>query len=280
MISRRDFLKAAGITVIAAHVPSWLTNVNPTAAPTFDVLYGRVLRPLKQVWVDSIISITDIHADAFQTAHGWIDRSWVQPMLTPPVYHTAVYDPPFAAEVTGTVATMHRYCSPDAIIEHPRRVRIGHGGVLRVIDRLEYDGIAWYGVQQADDTQVYWTQSPPLALLIPPPTVPDLSIHVSRDDFRLTAFQRDRALFSVLLAAGESLPAGQFSVTEHLLGKRFLDQFEASTLLTFGDDLHIGGAYWHNRFGENTPGHAIQLPPYVAKWLYGAASIGTPVMIA
>jgi hypothetical protein len=38
---------------------------------------------------------------------------------------------------------------------------------------------------------------------------------------------------------------------------------------TFGQNLALGGVYWHNRFGEKVPGMAIQVTPLIARWLYG-----------
>lgn len=294
MISRRDFLKAAGIAVIAAQIPGWLPEPITASAPTLAPLYGRVLHLRAGVPQNAILPISALLPQAYQTPVGEVERTLLQPMLTPAAYHPTVYDPPFTAEVTGALAPLRRYCSASAEVDY----WIGHGGVLQVVDRLDYDGITWYGVypdppnwlaygetwarRKHPSDRIYWTQSPPLAPLTLPTAVPDLAIHIDRAALQLTAFQRDHALFSVPYAAGNDAPlsAGSLAVRAHQLAKFVVPNGQASTLLTFGDDLHIGGAYWHNRFGENTPGHAIQLPPYVAKWLYGAASIGTPVMIA
>jgi hypothetical protein len=282
MISRRDFLKAAGIVLLSAPIPGFL--LEPSAAPIpvqFEPLYGRVISGNageQGWWMDSVIPILDTQPQFYQTPQGLIPRRYLQPMLTPPHYTQTIYDPPFTGEVTGASVTLRHWCSGDAPA-FPNK--IGHGGLLRVVDRLEYAGIHWYGVRRADDERVYWTPSAPITPTTIPTSVPNLTLHIDHAAHVLTAAQGDHALFSAAFADRAPYPAGEYQVNQHtLIAHIHRKNYDPPFVTSFGEGLHICGAYWHNRFGEQWASEGIHVPPYVAKWLYGATASGARVMIA
>ena len=67
---------------------------------------------------------------------------------------------PSGDKSAGALAVVRAYCAADA----PIVARIGHGGVLRVIDYLppgQSDGIGWYGVADDESSALLgWTQTP------------------------------------------------------------------------------------------------------------------------
>lgn len=279
MISRRDFLKAAGIAVLSSQIPGFLLTSD---APPVDFapLYGRVISGnanRQGLWVDDVIPILDTEARFYHTPYGKIPRHALQPLLAPPNYAPTVFAPPFMGEVTGASVALRHWCAGDAPAQ-PRK--IGHGAVLAVVDLLEYDGIHWYGVQIAGDERVYWTPSAPISPVTFPAPVPRLTLHLDHAARHLTAFQAERPLFRVAFADKFPGPAGEYAINQHHLSIRQTEIDCASFVTSFGEGLHISGAYWHNRFGESWAFEGIEVPPYVAKWVYGATQGGARVMIA
>ncbi len=276
MISRRDFLKAAGVTLCAAHIPGFISETPAAATPNFVPLYGRILRGRADLWTDSVIPIHATLSDGYQTPHGIILKRDLQPMLTPAVYQTASSSPPFTAEVIGASAVLHRWCNSDA----PPVLSIGHGGLLQVVDRLNYAGVDWYGVELRRNGRLFWTHSAPLAPLTLPASVPDLTLRLDRSSYTLTALQGDRALFSVPIGTSELPTNGDFSLSQQtLISERLVYRRLAPFVTSFSDQVHVYGAYWHNDFGGFSHDEGIQVPPYVAKWIYGASQGGARVMI-
>jgi len=275
MISRRDFLKATGITLFATQIPGFIPETRITT-PKFEPLYGRVLKGFDGLWTDSIMPITKTLPNGYQTPHGVIEKYRLQPMLSPVSYQQASYEPPFVAEVIGASAVLRRYCG-----DMVPRYRLGHGGLLNVQDRIHYDGVDWYGVDDLGvNPQLFWTHSAPLAPVTIPPSVQNLTLEFHRATYTLTALQDEQPLFSVPFAAGDTLIRGEYAVTKQTpISKTLIYIRMLPFVTTFGDDLHIYGAYWHNNFGNFTPDEGIQVPPYVAKWIYGASANGARVII-
>ncbi len=57
-------------------------------------------------------------------------------------------------EVVAPVAAVRQWCAPDA----PLVTRIGHGGIVRVIDRLPGDTL-WYGIASETGDLLGWSQA-------------------------------------------------------------------------------------------------------------------------
>ncbi len=275
MISRRNFLKAAGIALFTTQIPGFLSEPD---APTlqFDPLHGRVLEGANGLWSDSVIRIDNILPDGYQTPQGFIEKSRLQPMIKPATYALRTVRPPFTAEVIGATTVLRSYCSAEAT---PVRI-IGHGGLVKVVDLLNYDGVDWYGVVLRENETVFWTPSAPLAPAEITAPIANLTMQVDRAAFTLTALRDDQPLFSVPIAAEDVLQPGEYSRTrQRLIWETRVYRRLAPFVTTFGEGLHIYGAYWHNRFGEQWSSEGIEVPPYVAKWIYGASQSGARVMI-
>ena len=50
-------------------------------------------------------------------------------------------------------------------------------------------------------------------------------------------------------------------------------------VMYFYRDYAIHGAYWHNNFGRPMSHGCVNLSNSAAKWMYGWATVGTPVVV-
>jgi hypothetical protein len=279
MLSRRQFLQATGIAVAAAHLPS-AGSTTPTA-PSFEAVYGRAListpvyaapstaAPLiKQLWSDTVVPIYGTEGEWYRLRRGYTPCENVQPMIAPARRAEATFAPPFWGEVSGAIAVVRAWCSPSA----PVVARVGHGGVLRVIDRLPGDSINWYGVAPTDSSELLgWAFAAILSPAQVDEAAPTLSLFIETRYQRLTVREADQTLLTAPISTGCDLLPGVYPVTQRYpaLADR---RHGAPWSLAFGDDLILSGVYWHNRFGARAPGAAVQVAPALAKWLYPRAA--------
>ena len=110
-------------------------------------------------------------------------------------------------------------------------------------------------------------------------------IDIDLSQQRLTAFQGDTAVFSVLMSAG--LPntptvTGQFKIQTKLVSTRMrgpgYDLPNVPYTMYFYRGYGIHGTYWHNNFGHPMSHGCVNLRTADAAWLFDWASIGTPVV--
>ncbi len=268
-ISRRQFLQIAGITAAAAHLPH-LTF----AAPSFDAVYGRALdavpvyaapsidAPLQtRLWSDSVMPILGAHGGWYHLPDGYARREDLQPMTAPARRIEVPAEPPFWGEVIGAVAVVRAYCAADA----PLVARIGHGGVLRVIDYLP----GWYGVSEGE-ALIGWTHAEDWQPARIDAVEPALSLSVDAAAQRLSVLDGDRLILTAPISTGRAIPSGVYPITERRA--TLPDYRGAAWALRFGDGFDLVGAYWHNRFGAAHPGAAVQMMPMLARWLYPRAA--------
>lgn len=276
MLSRRQFLQAAGITVAAAYLPRFAP-----IAPRFDAVFGRALSSVSvhaipssdaplvtHLWSDAVTPILDASGAWYRLPEGYARREGLQPMIAPARRSAAPAAPPFWGEVTGAVAIVRAYCAADA----PISARIGHGGVLRVVDYLPGDGIDWYGVAEGDDL-LGWTQTAVWSPARIDSAAPALSLAIDPAAQRLTVYDGGDALLTAPISTGRELPPGAYPLTEQQAVSARQDDYRGVPwTLRFGDDLRLTGAYWHNHFGTAAPGAAVQVTPPLAQWLYSRAA--------
>jgi hypothetical protein len=284
MLSRRQFLQAAGIAVAAAHLPR--LEPLPTAAPSFDAVYGRALvttpiyaapntaAPLiKQLWSDTVVTIDEIDGDWYRLRRGYARRENIQPMNAPAQVSEITATPPFWGEVSSAIAVVRAWCSAAA----PILARVGHGGVLRVIDSLSgggSDSINWYGVAADEASDLLgWVIAAVILPVQVDEAIPTLSLIVQTEQQRMDVYEANHLLLSAPISTGRDLPAGSYLITARCANDlQVSDHLGAPWALTFADGHTLSGAYWHNRFGTAVPGAAIQVAPLLAKWLYPRAA--------
>lgn len=290
MLSRRDFLRFAGITTVSAHFLPKLwqfsssTEHNPVQ-PFAEVLYGRALRTAvvyaaptvyaaqtTRLWPDSVVRLLNEVGAWYRIPAGYVLRSDLQPLMLASA-QTTLLSPYTWAEVAAPVAVIREWCAADA----PLITRVGHSGVLWVMDVLPptRNGTAWYAVASAENGDLLgWTQAHTLrAVDIPQSFNINLWIALNTHTHQLMAFVGDRPVLTAAFSTGKALPSGSYRV----MNKRPAGVAEggdgccyhgAPFEMQFAEGNALVGAYWHNQFGEQMAGPAVQVSPILARWLY------------
>jgi len=288
MLSRRRFLQLAGITLASVSLPNLTTTTLSLsiAAPSLETVYGRALRTTRvfaapntaspivtRLWENTVKPILDAQGGWYRLPEGYVLREQMQPMIAPVERSQIIYCPPFWAEVSDAVSVIHVAC--DAHSEIIRK--IGHGGILSVIDWLPAerpDALNWYGVTDREDgALIGWTQTASWSPVQLEPPAPTLTVAVDANQQQLTIRDGDHVLLTAPISTGRDLLPGFYPIIERTILEAWTDNaLKSSWLLHFGDDLALAGVYWHNRFGRTSPGAAIQVTPPLARWLYPRAA--------
>lgn len=291
IVSRRTFLKGLGIALASTSLrPAFAflpeapsIGSQGRALTTLSVYdYRHINAPIvRHLWPDSLISWHDSDQDWYQVEGGYVRREQVQPMA-PCVQADCQFrsEYSFWAEVAGPVASVREFCAANA----PLVTRIGHGGVMRVVDGLPGEPYGWYGITDASGLFFGWTQATQWR-----PVEAELTIAterllvIDRRARSLAAYEDGQPLLQAAYAAGSELRAGTYSAEPvapgggHWYGENVYHGLPWQ--LRLSDDHLIAGAYWHNRFGQAVPGPAVQLPPVLARWLYGWLNPQTPIEV-
>jgi hypothetical protein len=293
--SRRQFLKFTGI-VVAGNQIDFLPRFTQAQSVVEENYRGRALSAVpvyskpstsgtivSTLWPDSVVSITCIEQDWYQVAEGYVARESVQPM-TPylPQHRIQIPETAFWAEVIGAVAPIRQFCAADA----PRITRIGHGGVAQIVDYLPGEPYGWYGVSDEHDGLMGWSQAiywQPIDHLLNESG--DHHVEIDLQAQYLTAYENSEVVLQAPCSTGEWIKSGSFNVQEQQPSGQSLQIenipdaiYGIPWITTFGDGHSLSGAYWHNRFGKQTPGPSIQVTPLLAHWLYGWLNQGSRIV--
>jgi hypothetical protein len=289
LLSRRSFLQMAGIAAASTRFLSFtpLLNRKPAlAGRPFEALPVRSAPDadapvMAHLWPDSMVPIQHTAGDWYAVPGGYVPRSHVQPMMPyAPDTRLAMPEQPFWAEVAAPVASVREYAAADA----PLVTRVGHGGVLYVVDALpDRDGFAgWYAVSESDSPVIGWTQ----AVLWRPVTntaggqADGQTLLIDRKTSRLSLKQENHTLLSAPFSAGTALQPGDYAVNKQQTGGGRYGMYRGLPWqVTLDAGYDIAGVYWHNDFGAPVAGPAVQLPPMVATSLFGWVAEGTKVSI-
>ena len=291
MYSRRTFLKWAGVALASTSLRPAFAFMSELPAASG---WGRALTALSvyryrhadapivtRLWPDSVIPLRDMDEDWYWVEGGYVRREQVQP-ITLYQLEDCCFRPeyPFWAEVAGPVASVRTFCAADA----PLVTRIGHGGVMQVEDGLPGEPYGWYKIADATGMFLGWTQASHWR-----PVEVELSIADERlvvIDCRassLIAYEAGQLVLQVAYAAGSELRVGTYYAERLQPGGGRWDEDDVyhglPWQMRFSDNQLITGAYWHNRFGQPVLGPAVQLPPVMARWLYGFVGTQTPIEV-
>lgn len=281
-LSRRHFLQFSGITLFMSQFDGIETLF--AAHPASEDYQGRALSaapvyahpdsqhaPICQLWPDSVHSLLTQKADWYHIPEGYVSRTALQPMFATP-QPTAAFALAQPVMVTGPVAVVRK----EADIQAAIHTRIGHGGILQVVDYLPQDiGVqAWLGLADENGQFIGWSQPAawsPLSLMASPKsTVTHLL--VNRHKQQISAENEKGVLLEAPITTGPSLKAGRYALTHRqLFSSTTLDTtpyYGLPFTLKAEGELFMAGAYWHNQFGRPAAGPAIQLSPVLAQWLY------------
>jgi hypothetical protein len=293
-VSRRTFLSLAGITLLGSRfLPS------SSILPDLTVQYARALGPLSvfetantesplkaRLFPDSVVRVLNVEGNwsyihAENIGYGCTSRRGLQPMLpyTQPSYIT-MPNRPFWTEAAAPVAAVRAWCAADA----PLVTRIGHGGVLRVIDALPGDPM-WYGVESPAGTLLGWTQAKlwqaaPVELF----NLNDHVLEINLNASEFTVHERNEPILRAPFSAGKTITTGTYTVSRRQIGGYCFNDVDRTYygvpwMIMFGDDYELAGIYWHHDFGTAKPGLTAQISPLVARWLYYRLPEGSRVIV-
>lgn len=279
-LSRRRFLQSLGITLAASsagfspHQTFARAGQNRFMSVQGRALYTAMVRSspeatapvVRSLWEDEIIDLRAISGRWFQTTDGFVAFEDAQPMIIAPS-SAMTEQPPFWAEVNGAVAIVRAWCSAEA----PLVTRIGHGGVMRAIDQLMTPEGGWYALADENSQRIGWSRS---AVWLPvewnkQPRTIDLVVNRSR--FHAEIRSGDQVQIEAEVAFGKPLRPGMYPITHAAPSQtltREATRYGTPWMLRSGDDLTIGGVYWHNRFGDFVGGTDLQLPVILAREIY------------
>ncbi len=285
-ITRREFLQISGILLAGWQ---WFPSFGVTAAKAGQPVQGRTLAPLtvtradgsagKLLLPDSVVPLLGVDGDRYLTSGGLLPRALVQPLTVTPK-HGAAPALPFLAEVCAPAAAVRASCAADA----PLLGRIGHAGTATIRSRLSdgRGGAAWYEVETGDisgwSPSSLWTPVDPFEISTRP-----RSVIIDRARQTLTVMDGDSIALQALVSVAPEAAARSAAVSGRQPSGPVSDgsgvQQGAPWLLRLDSGELLGGSTWHNRFGSSTPGMLAQMPPQVARWLYGALADGSTVAI-
>jgi len=280
-LSRRQFLQLAGITLAASQLPDlsrWANIANT---------YGRALlaapvyaRPdatsamIRHVWPDSVLPLTGVHDQWYRADDGYIERSALQP-ISPRLPQSAPQQLPFWAEVVAPVAPVWRWCAVDA----PPVTRIGHGGVVRILDRLP----GWYAVADENDVLLGWSQAACWTPVVS--QTRDFPLQIVVNGNQMTVHRLGQRVAAASVSFGQSVPSDTYTLEKGPIGGQCCrvssetSYYGASWQLRLGNQFELTSVYWHNRFGQSVPGPSLQVTPILGRWLYMTAASNSIITI-
>lgn len=115
-------------------------------------------------------------------------------------------------------------------------------------------------------------------------------IQIDISDQRLTAWEGDTPVYSIIVSTGRSsdaTPTGVYSIqtkyrTARMQGESQGKQYDIPDVpytMYFSGSYAIHGAYWHSSFGDPVSSGCINVPVEGAAWLFDWAGTGTAVVV-
>jgi hypothetical protein len=272
LLSRRDFLRLAGISLIAAQMPL------PAFSTAQKSMYARAFSAVaiqsaptvesalvRHLWPNTILEVEGIESGWYRLADGFVPVESLQPMQpffpdgTQPVLETGM-----PITVSGPVAALRQWCAADA----PLVTHIGHGGTAYVADYLPDIYSGWYAISDADHSLLGWSQSSFWSSM----TETEIPLQanqvvVNRQTNQISVYVGDRLLLQSACSVGDLVDKGAYPLT----GRQFASRQGSRYGIPYAfraDGLSMYGVYWHNRFSTNHPGTAVELPVLTAATLY------------
>ena len=265
-LSRRQFLQFSGVVALR-HALKFDIPDTPHYARAFAAtpIHQTPDGPISgHLWPDSISRLLSVDDHWYQIEQGFVKRTELQPISYDPLESSPSLVQPLTW-VTPYIpcAVIREWCAPDA----PLVTRIGHGGVMAVVDYLPGDP-DWYAMGYADGEPIGWSQALHWRALQPQnKNLDDLHLVVKNPE--LTIYRHGYALSQTRIAThAEALPFGDYAVTRSQPGGPLAGYEGVPWLFNIGNQMTLGGVYWHNNFGQQEVGPTIQTIPVVAQWLY------------
>ncbi|MAS36127.1 MAG: hypothetical protein CL610_19125 [Anaerolineaceae bacterium] len=282
-ISRRQFLQFAGIALVSPYAAQF-------SLPERAVAHGRALSAtpvfasanadsqiLRHLWPDSITPISARSGAWYRADDGYIRKTDVQPLMldAPTGAPAPVMSPPLIAEVRAPATSIRAWAAADA----PLVTRMGHGAVAPIIDLLPGQ-INWYGIADDAGDLLGWSQTTDWQQAVHQQPQLPLTITLNQQTQQLTVAVDERQVLQAAVSTGSPLETGVYALQHRNAGTIRSDSYHGVAWpLQFGEAGTMAGVYWHNNFGARVSGLAVQVPTYLARWLYGACGEGSTIVI-
>ncbi len=289
-LTRRAFLSLSGATLLAAALP-----VEGLDAPLPEAVTGRALRAatvrsapdaaapvVRRLWPDSTTPLLGREGDWYAVPEGYVHRYDIQPMLSfAPEEVARPAALPAWATVVAAVAPVRRWASAAA----PLVTRVGHGGVLAVVDALPGDHGGWYAVSERPElAPLGWTPAARWGICAEPEparTTQARRLLLDRARAAIVAREDGRDVLRLPAAVPPGMQAGRTGIDGGLLRQpsaRIGPWYGAAWVLS-GSGVLLYGAYWHHRLGEAGEGPGWEVAPWAARWLYSWLPADAPIEV-
>jgi len=292
-LTRRAFLSLSGVTLLATALPVDGLDVRSSLP---EPVTGRALRAaavrsapaaaapvIRRLWPDSVTPLLGLDGDWYAVPGGYVHRHDLQPMLSAgageSVQPSAL---PAWATVTAPVAPVRQWAAGGA----PLVARVGHGGVLAVVDALPGDDGGWYAVSESlGVSSLGWTPAARWSASAEPAPARTGRVRqliLDRAGAQILAREDGREVLRLPVAVPPEAQAGWFGPDAVDLAHRpaaLIGDYHGAAWVLEGGSLRIYGAYWHHRFGEAGQGPGWEVAPWAARWLYGWLPAGAPLVV-
>jgi hypothetical protein len=311
--TRRSFLKAAGTSLAGLALFPYL-DIHPAAAESG--YSGRVLEDLiplfdepsysgmitKHVWRDLVLPITQVTIGKGEPAY---NRIWYR--LGQDGYAHSGSIQPVRIEINPTpgdipadgrlaeISVPYTDARKDALAGADVAYRLYYGTTHWVTaHETDSAGEVWYLIDDDKMKTSYYAEARHVRL-IPPEELTPLSPQVALQDKRIevrldrqtvTAFEKDRPVFSTRAATGARFSTGDYTTTP---GRYIINRKRPTRHMAAGDHaaansfdlpgvpwvcyftedgISLHGTYWHNDFGKTRSHGCVNLSISAARWIY------------
>ncbi len=224
---------------------------------------------VRRLWPDGVLALRERRGDWYVVESGFVRTVDVQPML--------LYDPgqalpssefPAWVSVIAPVAPLRRWAAGGA----PLVDRVGWGGVLCAVDRIDDGRDIWYAVSACADGELLgWTPANRWTVVLDesPADGCQRSLALEADSSRVIAYQGGREV----LRAPVTVPADYRPGTWPVLSRQptgIVPGIQGAAWTITGAGGLVYGVHWHNDMGRGTrlAAGGWELSPLVARWLY------------
>lgn len=273
IISRRSFLQMTGVAIGSTLISSTQDHLFDEAGET---VLGRPFKTtpvfrtqkidatsVRYLWPDVPIPVLAEDSGWYQVNGGYVLREAIQPMYQRESSVDEIVLPTWG-EVCGAVASVRSWCAADA----PLVTRIGHGGVIRLLDYLPGEPFGWFGVGYESGNLLGWSQASNwVAIELLQEQAFITQVRLKMDTSELQIYQDDELLLTAPFSSGKLIAAGSYTIQKGAIGSTYKAFEGVPWRLQFGD-YEAAGAYWHNQFGKPADGTAVQITPLIARWVY------------
>ncbi|NPA93096.1 MAG: L,D-transpeptidase [Chloroflexi bacterium] len=306
-LSRRDFLKLAGLGLLGLALPAFNLRrvemppdqqgrvaydyVDLYAKPSFDA------KRLTRLWHDQVVPIAAVVIGAEKPAYnrlwyyvpqrGYVHSGGVQPVRVELNSPQEIPEGGVLAEVTVPFTDVYRSVERT----RPPVYRLYYATTHWVVGLVkDASGQAWYRIEDDKWKETYYYAPARHIRILKPSDVAPLSPHVPPEEKRIrvdlthqivTAYEGGRAVYAAKTATGMGYfgtPVGEFRTFHkrpyrHMAaGNRAEPDYDLPGIpwvcYITENGISFHGTYWHNDFGKPRSHGCLNLSPTAAKWIY------------